>query len=668
LLVCVYLFKLLRGLSFVQEAQKPLRRDDKKILNEINKSVRYPLRTRVTTPDLKAYVLIQAAVSKIFIVDYSMRIEQMDIVEQLTRVLLALQEHCIDKGKGKLLTSSIFTRRALIQRQWENSFSNYFEQFGDISDSLKNSLNASCTSANGSRFFQDVDVSSIAEIQQRYMCSVKDANALRKRAIQGKCSTFNVVSSINGTTLCFNISPSETTSVDLTDMPFLDELRTLQLIISDEATGDLVCYRQLRPLQKYEITIPSPKIDCAKLNIQIISTEIVGVDSYCSILIEHGRIITQNAYDAATTSTGAPGATGDASIDKGKKTSNVRAKAPQPKKKKRKKAVDDSEDTGHDEDGYKYKSIRDYMVAQEGVPDISDEEKENYDPQYDNRPDAEQSRHDNRMPTELLMLRGKANEMNKSSAVQFAKHVPSFQAFAASPSPPRSRVSPPARIPAARALSERRNVGSFDRDNYSAPSANISYEHDKGKGGFFDKPIRFSEDYSPVPHTIQRNEPPSAQQNLYQVSGSSWMGPKEDQRRQEKEKTAKFEENVASSFSSIHKNADVPSNTHSNVLGLTRPYFPEKSRDDFLRSTASHSVSSTQASTSSTHAVPPSRVSLPPVVIPSVAKRYNDTKQMPPNISNQKKKDVSVTIPRTMGDPTPTAAAASISDFDDAFF
>lgn len=43
----------------MEEAVKPLRRDEKKALNEMMKKVRFPLKTRVSTPALKAFVLVQ---------------------------------------------------------------------------------------------------------------------------------------------------------------------------------------------------------------------------------------------------------------------------------------------------------------------------------------------------------------------------------------------------------------------------------------------------------------------------------------------------------------------------------------------------------------------------------------------------------------------------------
>jgi len=146
--------KLLEGLSKAEELHKPVRKDDKKVLNGFNNTsdmLRYNNKS-VTTEGCampankiklvqegwhKCYILVQAAIARIAITDFSLRLEQSEIVDSLVRILHALKQYCIDKTDssvivdansaekrnancgGKLLLLTRLLLRAVTHRAWD---------------------------------------------------------------------------------------------------------------------------------------------------------------------------------------------------------------------------------------------------------------------------------------------------------------------------------------------------------------------------------------------------------------------------------------------------------------------------------------------------------------------------------------------------------------------
>src|SRR5690349_993371 len=115
------------------------------------KFLRFPLRAtgqqqtnKVQEPWQKSYVLMQAAVSRIELKDFSLRVEQSEIVECGVRVLSALAELCRTKGSGPLLENTILLDRALRCRCWEFNFGSVFVQCSGLSDQVRNGLTLNC--------------------------------------------------------------------------------------------------------------------------------------------------------------------------------------------------------------------------------------------------------------------------------------------------------------------------------------------------------------------------------------------------------------------------------------------------------------------------------------------------------------------------------------------
>ena len=117
------------------ELSKPVRRAEKRLLNDTMKAIRFPLKLRVQEPWHKAYVLLQAAVGRLeaatgggFARDFSLRVEQAELVESTLRVLSALSELARERGRGEQLETAILLDRALRIRMWESGYASIFLQ------------------------------------------------------------------------------------------------------------------------------------------------------------------------------------------------------------------------------------------------------------------------------------------------------------------------------------------------------------------------------------------------------------------------------------------------------------------------------------------------------------------------------------------------------------
>jgi hypothetical protein len=84
------------------------------------REVRYPQKVKVQEPCHKAYVLLLSAVDKAEIPEFSLRVEQSEIVEQCVRILSALFDNALEREKGMLLESCILFKRALMLQMWDD--------------------------------------------------------------------------------------------------------------------------------------------------------------------------------------------------------------------------------------------------------------------------------------------------------------------------------------------------------------------------------------------------------------------------------------------------------------------------------------------------------------------------------------------------------------------
>ena len=90
---------------------------------------------------MKGYVLMLAAVDRLVIPDFSLRVEQSEIVEVALRVLAALQSLCSERCIGRLLETAVLVDRALRVRMWETDYGSVYFQCQGLTDTTKKGLN-----------------------------------------------------------------------------------------------------------------------------------------------------------------------------------------------------------------------------------------------------------------------------------------------------------------------------------------------------------------------------------------------------------------------------------------------------------------------------------------------------------------------------------------------
>jgi hypothetical protein len=143
-----------------------VRRNEKKLLNDLMKGVRFPLKLRVQEPAHKSYVLLQVAVSSVEIKEFGLKVEQAEIVESALRILSALKELAIERGSGSVQESAILLNRALHRRMWEVDYGSIFLQVPGLRVETKNSL-----AMRGVRTIGDVQFCSATKVQDILACT-----------------------------------------------------------------------------------------------------------------------------------------------------------------------------------------------------------------------------------------------------------------------------------------------------------------------------------------------------------------------------------------------------------------------------------------------------------------------------------------------------------------
>lgn len=248
--------KLLQELSQAEESQKSVKRLEKATLNNLLKSCRYPSKLRVKDASQKTFVLLQAAIERMTIEDFTMRVEQSEIVEQSLRVLSAIHQLSLEKEKGKLLESCIFVARSLRQRMWETGSACIFSQMPGIGENFRKSL-----LAKGILQLGDLNPLSQRQLQERTQCSAIDAQRLLNfgRLLLMNTVRLDVDYSNTGNVVFHLIPVSNHTGAGVS-VP-TDKLSTVsfQLVCYQATTGKLVCHRKVESgcnRCQYEVSLP----------------------------------------------------------------------------------------------------------------------------------------------------------------------------------------------------------------------------------------------------------------------------------------------------------------------------------------------------------------------------------------------------------------------------
>lgn len=116
--------QLLATISHFEGLHKPVRRSEKKILNEVHKAIKYkldgpPSKVRIQEPHQKAFVLLQAAIGQHYFDDFTLRQEMSANVELSTRMLAAAEDYSVYGSKnGHIALQSLKLRRSLAVSLW----------------------------------------------------------------------------------------------------------------------------------------------------------------------------------------------------------------------------------------------------------------------------------------------------------------------------------------------------------------------------------------------------------------------------------------------------------------------------------------------------------------------------------------------------------------------
>lgn len=70
------------------------------MLNTLSKKLRFPMKDRIQQSPQKVFILLQAAVHRVYLVDFGIRVEQSEIVESSIRILSAIRDAAIERYQG----------------------------------------------------------------------------------------------------------------------------------------------------------------------------------------------------------------------------------------------------------------------------------------------------------------------------------------------------------------------------------------------------------------------------------------------------------------------------------------------------------------------------------------------------------------------------------------
>ena len=115
---------ILLTLSECEGLHRPVRRSEKKLLNEVYKGSKHKYdgpqsKIRIQKSCQKAFVLLQAAISQCYIDDFTLRQEMTFTVDYASRMLMAAEDYSLEGSKhGKVALECLLLRRCLATSLW----------------------------------------------------------------------------------------------------------------------------------------------------------------------------------------------------------------------------------------------------------------------------------------------------------------------------------------------------------------------------------------------------------------------------------------------------------------------------------------------------------------------------------------------------------------------
>ena len=128
---------VLRVVAGTVEVREDIRMGQKKLLKEINKSVRLTLpRSKKLEAEDKAFLLLQCTLGRLAVDDPTLSRERAKMADQAGRVLRACTDHALNVSGGKALLSAVTLCRNLHQGVWDDpTYASELHQLQDLSNS-----------------------------------------------------------------------------------------------------------------------------------------------------------------------------------------------------------------------------------------------------------------------------------------------------------------------------------------------------------------------------------------------------------------------------------------------------------------------------------------------------------------------------------------------------
>ena len=267
---------------------------------------------KVQDPTQKVYVLLQAAVARLELKDFSLKVEQAELVESGLRVLSALKELSIAIGHGSILEHTILLDRALRLRMWEVGYGSVFYQCAGLLAATRNGL-----IMRGVRTLRDVldgCCSTVSKLQGVLDCNAHEGRQILQLAKTLHQSTMAVEAAViaMGGSLVINIRSLHwsTDSAPHSSSNSSEASPSFQLIAYCALSSELLCYRKVDLVggaASYTVPLKASSgiggiedIRCSLLS------NYVGIDAY-QLETQHAPVsskVTPSAAAASSSSTG----------------------------------------------------------------------------------------------------------------------------------------------------------------------------------------------------------------------------------------------------------------------------------------------------------------------------------------------------------------------------
>lgn len=207
--------------------------------------------------------------------DFSLKVEQAEIVEKSIRLLKCIVELAINRCFGKLLESALLLDRALKVRLWETSNQNIFVQCKNLSIETLERLKEL-----GKTNIHHIFGASPQMLQSEVGCSHEEIRALLCFSNEMMANKLMLdLSESNESEIIIRIRPAEAM-----DNRRKSSIIHYQLVCYERETGDLICWRSL-PVgaleQEYRLrntkAVSIDRFRCALL------ANVVGIDHFIGI-------------------------------------------------------------------------------------------------------------------------------------------------------------------------------------------------------------------------------------------------------------------------------------------------------------------------------------------------------------------------------------------------